>query len=108
MARWWQEFDLLLSPVFATPPLPVGWPWRDQDGLRKSVDVLTFTAPFNTTGQPAIAVPAALTESGTPIGIQLAAAYGREDLLVRVAAQLEAERPWAPHRPPVFAAASRP
>ncbi|WP_063726774.1 amidase [Streptomyces sp. RTd22] len=108
MARWWQEFDLLLSPVFATPPLPVGWPWREQDGLRKSVDVLTFTAPFNTTGQPAIAVPAALTESGTPIGIQLAAAYGREDLLVRVAAQLEAERPWASHRPPVFATASRP
>ncbi|MFF7656393.1 amidase [Streptomyces sp. NPDC007983] len=108
MARWWQEFDLLLSPVFATPPKPVGWPWREPDGLQKSVDVLTFTAPFNTTGQPAIAVPAALTESGTPLGVQLAAAYGREDLLVGVAAQLEAERPWASRRPPVFAAASRP
>ncbi|WP_262698768.1 MULTISPECIES: amidase [Streptomyces] len=104
MARWWQEFDLLLSPVFATPPKPVGWPWREPDGLQRSVDVLAFTAPFNTTGQPAIAVPAALTESGTPIGVQLAAAYGREDLLVCVAAQLEAERPWASLRPPVFPA----
>ncbi|AEM85659.1 amidase [Streptomyces violaceusniger] len=104
MAHWWQEFDLLLSPVFATPPKPVGWPWREPDGLQKSVDVLTFTAPFNTTGQPAIAVPATLTESGEPIGIQLAAAYGREDLLVCVAAQLEAERPWASHRPQVFPA----
>ncbi|GAA4639299.1 amidase [Actinoallomurus vinaceus] len=103
MANWWQDFDLLLSPVFATPPKPVGWPWEEADGLQKSVNVLTFTAPFNTTGQPAIAVPAALTESGEPIGIQLAAAYGREDLLVSVAAQLEAERPWAELRPPVFA-----
>ncbi|MEV2192056.1 amidase [Streptomyces phaeochromogenes] len=103
MADWWQEYDLLLSPVFATPPKPVGWPWQEADGMRKSVDVLTFTAPFNTTGQPAIAVPATLTESGEPIGIQLAAAYGREDLLVAVAAQLEAERPWAALRPPVFA-----
>ncbi|GAB3966127.1 amidase [Actinoallomurus acanthiterrae] len=103
MANWWQDFDLLLSPVFATPPKPVGWPWEEADGLQKSVDVLTFTAPFNTTGQPAIAVPATLTESGEPIGVQLAAAYGREDLLVSVAAQLEAERPWAALRPPVFA-----
>ncbi|WP_240812678.1 amidase family protein [Streptomyces sp. DASNCL29] len=67
-----------------------------------------FTAPFNTTGQPAIAVPAALTESGTPTGVQLAAAYGREDLLVCVAARLEAERPWASHRPPVFPAGAMP
>lgn len=103
MADWWLRFDLLLSPVFATPPKPVGWPWQEADGLRKSVDVLTFTAPFNTTGQPAIAVPAHLTESVEPIGIQLAAAYGREDLLVSVAAQLEAERPWDSLRPPVFA-----
>ncbi len=105
MAHWWQEFDLLLSPVFATPPKAVGWPWREPGGLQKSVDVLTFTAPFNTTGQPAIAVPATLTESGEPIGVQLAAAYGREDLLVSVAAQVEAERPWASHRPQVFPAA---
>ncbi|MGW3949522.1 amidase [Streptomyces sp. NPDC004752] len=107
MAQWWQEFDLLLSPVFATPPKPVGWPWREADGLQKSVDVLTFTAPFNTTGQPAIAVPASLTESGEPIGIQLAAGYGREDLLVCVAAQLETERPWASLHPPVFAGEAR-
>jgi amidase len=104
MAQWWEEFDLLLSPVFASPPKPVGWPWREEDGIRKSVDVLTFTAPFNTTGQPAIAVPATVTEAGEPIGIQLVAAYGREDQLVAVAAQLETARPWARLRPPVFAA----
>lgn len=103
MARWWLDFDLLLSPVFATPPKPVGWPWRERDGIQRTLDVLAFTAPFNTTGQPAIAVPAQVTGSGEPIGIQLAAAYGREDQLVAVAAQLEAERPWTKCRPEVFA-----
>jgi amidase len=105
MATWWGSgFDLLLSPVFATPPKPVSWPWKEPDGVRLSVDVLTFTAPFNTTGQPAISVPAAITGAGEPIGVQLAAACGREDLLLAVAAQIEAERPWAGLRPPVFAA----
>lgn len=94
LARWWQGYDLLLSPVFATAPPRLGWPWTEPGGVQKSVDVLTFTAPFNTSGQPAISVPAGLTEAGLPIGIQLAAAYGREDLLLSVAAQLEQARPW--------------
>ncbi|TYB49776.1 amidase [Actinomadura chibensis] len=104
MARWWTGgFDLLLSPVFATPPKPVSWPWVEPDGIQASVDVLTFTAPFNTTGQPAVSVPATVTDAGEPIGVQLVAAYGREDLLVSVAAQIESARPWAHLRPPVFA-----
>ncbi|MFG1951853.1 amidase [Micromonospora sp. NPDC048830] len=104
MSIWWESgFDLLLSPVFATPPKPVSWPWREQDGIQASIDVLSFTAPFNTTGQPAIAVPAVLTDDREPIGIQLVAGLGREDLLVAVAAQLEAARPWAADRPAVFA-----
>lgn len=107
MASWWAEgFDLLLCPIFATPPKPVGWPWREPNGIQRTVDVLTFTAPFNTTGQPAVSVPATITPDGEPIGVQLVAAYGREDLLVAVAAQLEAERPWHHERPPVFAGRS--
>lgn len=105
MAQWWADgFDLLLSPVLASRPKRVGWPWAEEDGIQKSVDVLTFTAPFNTTGQPAISVPAALTSDGVPLGVQLVAAHGREDLLVAVAAQLEQLRPWAGLRPPTFAA----
>ena len=103
MGQWWADgFDLLLAPVFATPPRPLGWPWATPEGLQESVDVLTYTAPFNTTGQPAIAVPAAVTVASEPIGIQLVAGYGREDLLVQVAGQLEARRPWA-HRHPNLA-----
>ena len=62
-----------------------------------------FTALFNVTGQPAISLPLHWTEDGLPIGVQLVAPYGREDLLIRVAAQLERAQPWADRRPPVFA-----
>lgn len=104
MSAWWESgFDLLLTPVFATPPKPVSWPWNEPDGVQASIDVLSFTAPFNTTGQPAIAVPSTITDDREPIGIQLVAALGREDLLVAVAGQLERVRPWAPERPTVFA-----
>ena len=59
------------------------------------------TPPFNTSGQPAINVPLHWNADGLPIGVQLVAAYGREDLLVRVAAQLEAEVRWADRRAPL-------
>ncbi|MCY4629590.1 MAG: amidase family protein, partial [bacterium] len=53
----------------------------------------------NLTGQPAISIPMGHTAAGLPVGAQLAAAYGREDLLLGVAAQLEATNPW-PHLAP--------
>jgi amidase len=62
-----------------------------------------FTLPFNITGQPAISLPMHWNADGLPIGTQLVAPYGREDILLRVAAQLETARPWATRRPPVFA-----
>ena len=53
---------------------------------------MTFTSPFDVTGQPAISLPLHWNDDGLPIGVQLVAAYGREDVLFRVAAQLEAAR----------------
>ncbi len=60
-----------------------------------------FTSLFNITGQPAISLPLHWAPDGLPIGVQLVAAYGREDVLIRIASQIEQARPWADRRPPV-------
>jgi len=67
--------------------------------MLRAVELCPYTPPFNTTGQPAISLPMHWTDDGLPVGIQLAAAYGREDLLINVAAQLEQAMPWADRHP---------
>ena len=105
---WWHPadgsvgHDLLLTPVIATPPPEIGYLSGPEGGMRV-VELLQFTAQFNVTGQPAISLPLYWTADGLPVGVQLVAAYGREDVLVRIAAQLEAAQPWASRRPPVSA-----
>ena len=108
MEAWWDlGFDLLLTPTLAEPPPVLGDVGRQDDGglnaAGRSVPFAAYTAPFNVTGQPAMSVPLYRTESGLPIGVQLVAAPFREDLLIRVAAQLEEAAPWADRRPPVHA-----
>ena len=73
--------------------------------IERAIPYAVFTAGFNATGQPAISLPLHWTEDGLPIGVQLVADMGREDLLIRVASQLEEAEPWAERRPPAFAAA---
>ena len=55
------------------------------------------------TGQPAISLPLHWTPGGLPVGVQLVAPYGREDLLIRIASQLERAAPWSDRLPPVHA-----
>jgi amidase len=108
-ASWWADdgFDLLLTPTCAEPPPRLGEFDAPQDNplapILRAIPFATFTAAFNTTGQPAISLPLHLTSDGLPVGVQLVAAYGREDLLLRVAAQVEDARPWAERKPPVHA-----
>lgn len=100
MASWWADgHDLLLCPVFITPPPALGYFWSYPEGVADSVDILRFTPQFNSTGQPAISVPALWTDTNLPVGVQLVAAYGKEDTLLNVAAQIEAAHPWY-HRYP--------
>jgi amidase len=68
--------------------------------MRRAGRWVPFTPPFNRSGQPAISLPLHHTPDGLPIGVQLAAGYGREDVLLRVGAQLEAAFPWADRHPP--------
>jgi amidase len=108
MASWWAGgFDVLVTPTLPEPPPPLGTfdPTRGdpmQAGMR-AVQFAVYTSPFNLTGQPAISLPLGWSRDGLPIGVQLVGAYGREDLLLRLAAQLEAAQPWAARRPPVHA-----
>ena len=67
------------------------------------VGFIPYTAQFNMTGQPAISLPLHWTPAGLPVGVQLVAAFGREDLLIRVASQLERAAPWRDRHPPVHA-----
>ena len=108
IANWFEAgFDLLLTPTLAEPPVPLGT--YDDSGddpmeaFRRAVPAGAFTALFNATGQPAISLPLHWTGDGLPVGVQLVAPFGREDLLIRAAAQLERAQPWAERTPPVFA-----
>src|SRR5438132_423573 len=108
VAAWWAEgFDLLLTPTLPEPPPRLGEfdPAPDDPlrGFTRGGAFVAFTMPFNVIGQPAISLPLYWSADGLPIGVQLGAAYGREDLLIRVAAQLEGARPWSGRRPPVHA-----
>jgi amidase len=114
VAEWWASpeqggggFDLLLTPTMAEPPPEIGDvvgtkddPWH---GMARATAFATYAAPFNVTGQPAMSVPLGESSKGLPIGVQLVAPYAREDLLLRVAAQLETARPWTDRRPSVHA-----
>jgi amidase len=102
---WWLDdgFDLLLTPTLSEPPPKLGDLTHPETGGSRLLPFVIFTAPFNVTGQPAMSVPLGMSAGGLPIGIQLVGAPYREDVLFRVAAQLEQARPWADRRPAVHA-----
>jgi amidase len=101
IAEFWTTYDLWLTPTVTEPPPALGTFQSPADdplaGIMRAAAFAPFTAPFNATGQPACSVPLYHNASGLPIGVQLVAAYGREDLLLQVAAQLEAAQPFS-HR----------
>ena len=110
MRAWWRTgFDLLLTPTLAgLPPLLGEMATNHQNPMAPfgaAGALVPFTPAFNVSYQPAINVPlhwTAPTDTapvGLPVGVQLVADYGREDLLIRVASQLEQARPWAQRRP---------
>jgi amidase len=100
-------FDILVTPTLPEPPFPLGELRGDAPDLfavlARMGDLATFTVPFNITGQPAVSLPVHWNDDGLPIGVQLVAHYGREDVLLRVAAQLEEAVGWTSRRPAVHA-----
>ena len=105
MAGWWIGHDLLLTPTLGAPPPELGWfteAGPEEEGARIA-SFIPYTPQFNMTGQPAVSLPLHWTPGGLPVGVQLVAAYGREDLLVRIASQLEQAAPWSHRHPAVHA-----
>lgn len=107
LRSWWDDgHDLLLTPVVGELPWTLGqFSSSSEDPLGpifRSVGVVPFMSPFNISGQPAISLPMGMVD-GLPVGVQLVAAWGREDLLLSVAAELERHVNWDRRRPPVCA-----
>ena len=111
MAMWWTAaerggdgFDVLVTPTIAQPPPPIGWmpDPTAPPGWRVRM-LLQYTSQFNGTGQPAMSLPLHWSPDGLPIGVQFVGGFGREDVLIRLASQIEAAAPWAHRRPPVHA-----
>ncbi|MGO2154256.1 MAG: amidase [Serratia proteamaculans] len=110
VAAYFQQYDLLLTPTL--PDLP----WRigrygtgtaDMSGLEWTAhlfDHSPFTPVFNVAGVPAMSVPLAQDpQHNLPIGMQFVAGFGREDLLLQLAGQLERAAPWQQRRPAIWA-----
>ncbi|TET15137.1 MAG: amidase, partial [Dehalococcoidia bacterium] len=107
VSRFLVSYDVWLTPTLSEPPVPLGTfdynpdnPWQ---GLLREGEFVPFTTICNLTGQPAMSVPLFWNADGLPVGTQFIGRFGDEATLFRLAAQLEAARPWADRRPPVSA-----
>jgi amidase len=107
IAKFFIDYDIWLTPTLAEPPLPLGAfdspPGDPMYAQRRAADFVPFTPLCNVTGQPAMSVPLFWNSDNLPIGVHFVGRFGDESTLFRLAAQLEAARPWANRRPPVSA-----
>ncbi len=104
IVAFWSQVDVVLTPTLALPPVPIGW----QDAVSGAIEQLfrnteftPFTAIANLTGLPAMSLPLHWSETGLPIGVQAIGPPAGDALLLSLAAELEAARPWAERRPTV-------
>jgi amidase/6-aminohexanoate-cyclic-dimer hydrolase len=102
-AAFLQRYDVVLSPVLAQPPLPLGATdtGDDLDAYRATLSLMPFTSIYNLSGCPAMSVPLYWNVAGLPVGVQFGADNGNEFTLLQLAAQLERARPWCRRRPPL-------
>jgi amidase len=101
MNRVLEDHDVLITPTTATPPPRVGQ--LQGRGAVWTLNAIAGWVPYNgiwnVTGQPAASVPAGFGADGLPRGVQIVGRTNDEATLLSLAAQIEAERPWAQQRP---------
>jgi amidase len=98
-------YDIVLTPTLAQPPLPVGAIRDDTDpaaDFEAQKRFTPWTSAWNVTGMPAITLPLHQTPDGLPVGVMLAARPAEEELLLSLAAQVEAAAPWRDRHPPLW------
>jgi amidase len=104
-AQFHKTFDVWMTPTLAAPPPLLGWFEQPEDdplqAYRRDAEFCAFTPVANMTGQPAMSVPLHWNEQGLPIGVQLTAAFGKEDVLFALAGQLERAMGFASKHPPL-------
>ena len=103
-------YDILLTATLAEPPAKVGRFGHATDdymtyriGAGGVFDYSPFCAAFNASGQPAASLPLGTSAKGLPIGIHLAAAFGNDETLIALCAEIEQAAPWAHRRPAGYA-----
>ena len=99
LEKMFDQYDVLLSPVLALPPVKIGTIDMNTNDMKTYVERLTkyspFTGIFNQSGQPSMSVPLFRTKDNLPVGSMFSAAFGNENLLFSLAGQLELAQPWA-------------
>jgi amidase len=109
IATFHEDWDVILSPVTRDPPLPLGVmaPTRPFDELWTTLfEHVDYTPIHNLLGVPSVTLPLGMTADGLPVGSLFSAAQGQDELLLALAAEIEAATPWADRWPPDVPAAT--
>jgi amidase len=105
MAKFQQNYDVILSPTLAKPPVPLGVlslsPVNIAQYTKDVTEFGPYTALYNVTGQPSMSVPLHWSADGLPIGVMFSGRFGDDATLLRLASQLEKAKPWAGLRPKI-------
>jgi aspartyl-tRNA(Asn)/glutamyl-tRNA(Gln) amidotransferase subunit A len=101
--RFFERYDLLLTPAYASPAWAIGLNTYDRIGGQAvpPAEPAQLTSLFNLTGQPAASVPCGFTAEGLPVAIQIVGRWHQDALVLRAAAAFESIQPWAGRRPPL-------
>ena len=106
LGNFMEEYDLILSPVLAKPPVKIGEIDMSSPDIATYIERLSsyssFTGLYNQTGQPSISLPLGFSDNDLPIGSMFTSKFGDDELLISIASQIEKAEPWAGKKPPIY------